>query len=251
MHSHDRTLLARLGFSDPDKKDPRHDLACQYLALRENQERLAEMLFLGPLRAKQVKGYKFWTGGVERPSRNVRSTLLPMHADRAVLELPVSKGVGQYKTTVGFVDVSFTWHLEEVIEGEMLQVSRLRFDPLTNERLPPLAAPCRGERVESLEEWVPHSARERHPFWLCAEVKVAPSPVGDVLRQVKLYREHLVESSAGRHPPFVLATVYPMGASDVAALKAERITHIRLGPKFDEWVAAREAEALPGDSPEF
>jgi hypothetical protein len=30
-HSFDTTLLARLGFADPDRKKPEHDLACQYL----------------------------------------------------------------------------------------------------------------------------------------------------------------------------------------------------------------------------
>ncbi len=32
MHSHDRTLIAELGFKDPDKGEPEHDLACNYLA---------------------------------------------------------------------------------------------------------------------------------------------------------------------------------------------------------------------------
>jgi len=32
MHAHDRTMLARFGFADPDKREPLHDLACQYLA---------------------------------------------------------------------------------------------------------------------------------------------------------------------------------------------------------------------------
>src|ERR1700690_2789619 len=31
-HAHDRTLLASLGFADPDKKDQMHDLACEYLS---------------------------------------------------------------------------------------------------------------------------------------------------------------------------------------------------------------------------
>jgi hypothetical protein len=35
MHSFDRTLLAKLGFSDPDSRDRMHDLGCQYLAQPE------------------------------------------------------------------------------------------------------------------------------------------------------------------------------------------------------------------------
>ena len=35
MHSFDKTLLARLGFQDPDRKESKHSLACQYLC-REN-----------------------------------------------------------------------------------------------------------------------------------------------------------------------------------------------------------------------
>jgi hypothetical protein len=33
-YSHDRTLLAKFGFADPDKKLPRHDLACAYVKAR-------------------------------------------------------------------------------------------------------------------------------------------------------------------------------------------------------------------------
>jgi hypothetical protein len=35
MHTHDRTLIASLGFNDPDKKNVLHDLACAYLTQTE------------------------------------------------------------------------------------------------------------------------------------------------------------------------------------------------------------------------
>lgn len=41
MHSHNRTLIARLGFADPDKGDSRHDAACRYLATRAIHESVA------------------------------------------------------------------------------------------------------------------------------------------------------------------------------------------------------------------
>lgn len=43
MHANERTLIANLGFSDPDKKNPLHDLACQYLAMDENRLKIANM----------------------------------------------------------------------------------------------------------------------------------------------------------------------------------------------------------------
>lgn len=30
-HSHDRTLLSKLGFADGDRREPKHDAACRYL----------------------------------------------------------------------------------------------------------------------------------------------------------------------------------------------------------------------------
>lgn len=44
MHSHDRTYLASLGFSDPDKGNRLHDYACMYLATPEIHEKIAKMI---------------------------------------------------------------------------------------------------------------------------------------------------------------------------------------------------------------
>lgn len=44
MHAHERTLLGKMGFKDPDKKDRRHDLACQYLARPEIATRLLPLI---------------------------------------------------------------------------------------------------------------------------------------------------------------------------------------------------------------
>lgn len=44
MHSHDRTLLARLGFQDPDKRNPLHDRACAYLGEPEQAARLTRLV---------------------------------------------------------------------------------------------------------------------------------------------------------------------------------------------------------------
>jgi hypothetical protein len=76
MHSHDRTLVSQLGFADPDKKDSRHDLACQYLS---QPEMILKLVGLVAPEESEVRG--------------VRN------------ETPIRKGEGQYQSTVGFLDI--------------------------------------------------------------------------------------------------------------------------------------------------
>jgi hypothetical protein len=83
MGAADRSLLAKLGFADPDKRSPLHDLACQYVA----QPAIADSIGLTVTEAGIASDLKFEASKC------------------AQFECPISKGEGQYKTTVGFVDV--------------------------------------------------------------------------------------------------------------------------------------------------
>jgi DNA polymerase len=78
MRSQDRTLLASLGFADPDKGNPLHTLACQYLAEKEQGGLLLSSLY------KKPAALDLFT---------------------AQLEVPVSKGYGSYKSTIGWMDL--------------------------------------------------------------------------------------------------------------------------------------------------
>ncbi len=75
MHSSDRTLLAKHGFDDRDRREPSHDLACQYLAQPESSHRRG----LDISAAATVGNPKF--------------------------EHPLIKGEGKYRTTIGFIDL--------------------------------------------------------------------------------------------------------------------------------------------------
>lgn len=77
-HAHDKTYIASLGFSDPDKKDPRHDLACRYLARPEVYQ----------LILKRFKNY------------NDKEIIL-----KTSFEVPLIKGFGDYRTIIGFLDL--------------------------------------------------------------------------------------------------------------------------------------------------
>lgn len=80
MHSHDRTLLASLGFSDPDKTNALHGLACRYITEKEQALRLFSMY-----------------------QKNLDLTQDLIFVDRS-LERPINKGTPpRYVTTVGFL----------------------------------------------------------------------------------------------------------------------------------------------------
>jgi hypothetical protein len=89
MHSHDRTLLSRLGFADPDKKNSQHDLACQYLADREKVQSIVLMI------AEKMQA----------PEESANSFDALMGTTYSAFEVPIEKGENQYKTTIGFVDL--------------------------------------------------------------------------------------------------------------------------------------------------
>lgn len=96
MHSHDRTLLAKLGFNDADRREPDHDMACKFLAYG-------------------VPG-KVWARlfPVEHPEL---VSDVPEWADKIFgrTEVMLMKGSGQYVATIGFADVYIegykaNWH---------------------------------------------------------------------------------------------------------------------------------------------
>lgn len=92
MHSSDRTMLAKLGFADKDRKTPRHDMACLYLSQPEVAQKIVDLL--GPVQFEQdYKDEEL----VERLPSKIKVNL----------EHHLQKGAGQYATTIGFLDVVY------------------------------------------------------------------------------------------------------------------------------------------------
>jgi hypothetical protein len=122
-HAHDRTMLANLGFADPDKQEPLHDLACRYLM--EPEQSGAILMSLG-----------------------INSDVLYKYQ-----EYTISKGEGQYRTTIGFMDVLFRcrpWD-SNVEMGAFL------------------------------------------PWYVSVEVKIQPIETSAILRQLNLYMDYFGE----------------------------------------------------------
>lgn len=128
-HSHDQTLLQRMGFSDPDRRTPAHDKAC--VAIATDPERF-----------------------IRRVRQRDAVTRINCH-----LEVPLQKGSGQYTTTIGFIDAVIEWR-----------------------------GPCQiGTAFGSYETidgvtWGSLS--------MLVEVKTTIDSIGNLLRQMNLYREY-------------------------------------------------------------
>lgn len=296
MHAHDRTLLSRLGFADPDKRDPLHDLACQYLALAENHERLARLVaqvawqteqrHLGYCRNPLLSEGEPYEECEFRYTSSIESLVL----GHPSLEFPISKGDGRFRTTIGFLDAWLPFSCQEARSGKVQAWTLTRYAdirlPVTNgfhyrcdpstllpsersvrrNELPealrarapaPLIFPCKREgeedivRVPQYERvWKAEERKSSFDGAVAVEVKVASAGIGDVLRQISLYREYVQPTSPT--PFWVLATPFAINATDSKTLRDARIVPIRLGPKFDEWCAARASESpQAGGAPEF
>lgn len=186
-HSHDRTLLASLSFADPDKRDQMHDLACEYLAESAQSQRLIRLV------EPEVEDFFTTQSGVE---------------------VAISKGDGQYRTTIGFLDVRIVWR------------SQNRY----------------GTTI--------------------VEVKINPVNVGDMLRQINMYREYVVPSfNSGMSPrdwiraqengerigrlSWVLATAFNLDAGQAETLKQSGVHCVRLGDGFTKWFEERQQRPAP------
>lgn len=165
-HAHDRTLLASLSFGDPDKKDPLHDLGCQYIS---------QPSVCNAMNIALQEGGKLEFDESRCP----------------VLEAPITKGEGKYKTMIGFIDVTL---------------------PFKNQ----------NGHVD-----------------VFAEVKIKPVELGEILRQISLYREF-------KDGPWILVADFDMTASLEEGLKAHGIMPIRLGEGFKSYVEQQRFIQRPG-----
>jgi hypothetical protein len=251
MHAHDRTLIASLGFADPDKKNRRHTLACQYLAQPEVSLRV-----LRALRPKWFAPFNpptdlaVWDQLCEvkvpssAPSPAVESSRSWCHTDPVAasaqvqigrVEVPITKDRGYL---VGFWDVVVgvkRWRYG-------LNVAIRRHDTGRTETRPCMWT--REPKEHPILEWVTErktTCSEHDPAALFIEVKAGPCDVGDIARQLALYQSHAPPHLT---PVYLVATCWPMSAADKSTLLAKGVHHIRLGEPFEAYVKARESEQV-------
>lgn len=230
-HAYKKTLLAQLGFADADKQNPKHDLAVEYLALEHNAKRLvatAHSLSWDQPTVQPSVTHACRLVGDEPDEIRTESWLLTRMGS-CEREKPLTKGDGRYRATVGFLDLVLRNEVRISAEIEYLTTSF---------------------RKEAYTQTQPDGLRR------CAtmiEVKAAPVGTGDLLRQVKLYREYQDEiCEPGTLAVWVVAGCFKFTETQANALREERIIPVSLGALFDEWAERKRTDrTLATDIEEF
>ena len=292
-HAHDRTLLSSLAFGDPDKKDPLHDLGCQYIARPEVMSAMG-MTHAHSFKASPFDGWekhptseKYWFKGQEvlleteiasRPGQDV-SLDLPIKAGRATFDSMLVKGEGKYATTIGFIDVVVSRYVEffgcvvkakgyrifgtqeeavqyinswgyAYVEGKISKVCAVTEANLKREVLHDwreqeritqemLTAPSpEGWRTPNFLTVSDRHTREDISL-LFVEVKIKEVSLGDVLRQVNLYRGY-AQLHYGR-TEWLVACAFEMSSSFIDGLRSQNIQVVHLGENFRKWATEQRS----------
>lgn len=253
-HSHDRTKLAQFGFSDPDKKNPEHELACAYLAQKSVAKRLITKIYPGYQKAldkaaqerercKPILNQELTDLGKlrdsdydeafrelfpkVRPNAKEGSThtlLMDVHEEdviSTVAEKHITKGVGKFKTSIGWVDVYIEAYIQFVPQIQRVTVSQGRI---------------------SIEYggWQPAHDRSVQFSARCGiEVKIATTPISDVIRQLTFYNTYYALHN------WIVVTKHDLTDAEKGLLKNAGFLHLKLGADFEDFKSKQSQVSGP------
>lgn len=234
MHSHDRTMIAKLGFADADRKNDEHDLACRYLICPTTSQRLISQLGLDEFRKAVASDLKELNErDARKPFRGLEASQPMIEAISGHTEQPIGKGEGQYATTIGFIDALISGRIVAGIRGE-------EFRPVLVED---------GGHRRWEDQWMKHNSITRFDVTIVCEVKIQKVGIGEAIRQIKFYRSFMGGSDGWRRPTyFVLGTRYEVSQQEVDLMKNEGIHHLYLGDGFSTWMSERARDNVPSSS---
>lgn len=252
-HSHDRTLVQALG-ADLDHKLPLHDAACLYLQERARvlaekfcistkkvesqvaaeQKDFSKYVDLSSLELCRSCWFEFEGGNYHNGYRTKSYILIPYKYEDAgissvktTLEWPVVKGDGKYQSHIGFIDL--------VISA--VSTVRNEYLPQTivfNRRCGSRAGEHNADKVKLLDyPGKVFKSQGGESRYLNIEVKIKPCPIGDLIRQIKLYQQY-AKFPSGTKVTWLVATAYPLEAREVRCLANEGIQAIRLAEDYAE-----------------
>lgn len=284
-HSSDRTLLASLGFADPDKKDRRHTLACQYLAQPSILQKVVATFgvpMLPRFEMDEANAARITDAPVPPPDVAEHPTLTySMKRGRFLelygyvvkhgkVEVPITRRGGYL---VGFWDVvaSASWFYPYATVTDTYDKERARpsagwnfVDWKPNMTAAEQAKYDAGRREQermdaqyrlALAEW------EALPFRFVSRsfkdsgwsqtagtirIEVKARPV-DVADIARQIALYLSDNPPSENDLTIVATCYPMSVLDKETLKRKGIHHIRLGAPFEEWCKQQEQAVADGE----
>jgi hypothetical protein len=252
--SHEKTLLAKLGGSDEDRRHPLHDLACQYISQSKVAVKLANLLdlkalwaeaFIDPPPCRESKSYQ----RREECDFGFRYSdcVFSVTDTRSHQECLLTKGDGQYATTIGFVDVLIHYSLDVDVHrtATYFECDSSQCPEFWPQRPKVIRHGCVRHRCcdHAKETTITKHVNQRvGGRSIGVEVKAGKVPVAEAIRQVKLYGQHCKMSK------WVLATPWELSSFDKATLDNEGIKHVLLGEDFARFTeAARRAPAAESD----
>lgn len=311
MRSKDRTLLTKLGFADPDHKNALHDNICAYVC--DRAQVIADMLHPPEKKVIEEQGgltvNRFTVDQrgftVEEQDRGVataksRQIAMGNNVSNVQSEYHLTKGQGQYRTTIGFLDIRFDVTVKYSIKAtvdidftidklihcnESLRMyfdfgkhklagfsdpktwstARDEADKYLLEKLPPRPQWTEERSVVKAWEEISNALRNEKRLVTCefsgggylktkyddntshrngggfavgVEVKANPVPIGDVIRQIALYKDYMPGA-------WILVTAYELSKMDVDELDRADIKHLLAGDKFHAWLEAKKKEVAP------
>lgn len=239
MHSHDRTLLANLGFSDPDKKNPEHDRICQYLVTDESIGKLKAWIS-NLIPPKKVGSYKSESSAWDvTRSDDIVCSYVP--------EYHLTKGDGQYKTSIGFIDISLEFtrkyairQTSKVVWGESRYMSKRNF---VSSKIPNAVFKDSGDgwgNAVTPDEWVPvkdgEDVRQDIGYRIFVEVKVAKIGIGDIIRQMKLYETYFpVSNKFDFLPNALLIAPWDLDDNENKVVRDSGFAFMKVGDGYKKW----------------
>jgi len=239
MRSSDQSLIARMGFRDPDKADSRHDMACRYFTLPETIERLAKVFGYPKTAATRLTSDRGRVVVVDQAHNIVPAEGLTEYAVRngtfliGFLDARITFDVHSdytFPKSVNPCPGGVLWWAEHV-KGDAGLLRRRRSDSAEDRA-------AEDRRIEALYEeharWtkapMEHSESESFSRTIGVEVKIGRCSMGEVIRQIESYR------TAERAHYWAVATDFDITEEDVRALTDQKIKPIRLGKLFEEYI---------------
>lgn len=264
MAATDRTHLAALGFSDPDKREPDHDIACRYLA-RECPPAIFDRLCSDKIQAARQPSETDWNTARKPGHSNqsdaqseslVRAAFahaktrgrdlysIPINVGElkldyaAELERPISKGTGQYKVTIGFLDVYITGLWAYTYDALDIDTQHYHMppnidDPNYRASFNSILAIQKGQKQS---RWIANVG---------IEVKIQRRPLTDVIRQINLYREYCPSTT------WALSAPWDLTAGDLETLANANVHFLPLGAKFQAFKQRETTERSTVDVAEI